>query len=192
MRSPSLLHSLQAVVIIIAAGSFLISYNNLHQSALLAGIPGMLAWVFPITIDFFLLGATLTILFAGQKGNTGKGLVKEGWAALIIYTLASIAFNVHMAPNDLWSQSGFAMCPVGLCVGLHFLMRSIEIARTEPQLPGPVTEVPVPEELTEEQKAVLEHRLSGFTSYRNAVGVLGLSYRKIKDAENILKNKGLL
>ena len=126
MKLPNLTQIIESVVIFIAAGSFIISYNNLHESALEMGIPPLMAIIFPLTIDAFLLVATLAVLYAGQHDGA-KTLGYEGWLFLVLYTVASIAFNIHMAPDDNWSRAGFAMCPIGLCIALHFLMRILEI-----------------------------------------------------------------
>lgn len=123
MKLPNLTQIIESVVIFIAAGSFIISYNNLHESALLMGIPAIMAIIFPLTIDAFLIICTLYVLYAGRMSKP----TWEGWLFLILYTIASIAFNVHMAPDDWWSRAGFAMCPIGLCIALHFLMRILEI-----------------------------------------------------------------
>jgi len=192
VRLPSLLHTIEAVVIMIAVGSFLISYNNLHQSALLAGIPALLAWVFPLTVDAFLVCCSGFILYACQKGVSGR----EGWAFLILYTVASIAFNVHMAPPDIWSQLGFAMCPIGLCVALHFLMMILDIeARAvipSPALPGPVEEQPEPV-LTDEQTAVLEYyRVSPRAKYSEAGRELNMNPRHVKLHLDAVTGMGLL
>jgi len=120
---PNLTQIIEVVVIFIAAGSFVISYNNLHQSAIEMGIPYPMNYIFPLTIDAFLIICTLYVLYAGQRCKPAW----EGWIFLILYTAASIAFNIHMAPDDNWSKAGFAMCPVGLCIALHFLMRILEI-----------------------------------------------------------------
>jgi len=120
---PNLTQIIEVVVIFIAAGSFVISYNNLHQSAIEMGIPYPMNYIFPLTIDAFLIICTLYVLYAGQRCKPAW----EGWLFLVIYTAASIAFNIHMAPDDNWSKAGFAMCPVGLCIALHFLMRILEI-----------------------------------------------------------------
>lgn len=161
MKLPNLTQIIQGVVIFIAAGSFIISYNNLHESALMMGIPPLLAIVFPLTIDMFLLAATLAILYAGQKcGDRASSLVTEGWFFLIVYTVASIAFNIHMAPDDWWSRAGFAMCPVGLCIALHFLMRILEIEMggcPAPAAPPEEEESPIPvceSEVTQEPEPV--------------------------------------
>jgi len=141
MKLPNLTQIIESVVIFIAVGSFLISYNNLHESAILMGIPPLLAIVFPLTIDMFLLAATLAILYSGQKcGNNAMSLGREGWLFLVLYTIASIAFNIHMAPDDWWSRAGFAMCPIGLCVALHFLMRILEIEMGGCQAPSETPE----------------------------------------------------
>jgi hypothetical protein len=154
MKLPNLTQIIEAVVIFIAAGSFIISYNNLHESALLMGIPGIMAVIFPLTIDAFLIICTLYVLYAGRMSKP----TWEGWLFLILYTVASIAFNVHMAPDDWWSRAGFAMCPIGLCIALHFLMRILEI-----EMGGCEVKEEEPEPTEEEEKMFEYYRANGDT-----------------------------
>lgn len=218
MKLPNLTHIIQSVVIFIAAGSFLISYNNLHESAIEMGIPALLAIVFPLTIDLFLLAATLAILYAGQKcGNRAISLVREGWLFLVLYTFASIAFNIHMAPDDWWSRAGFAMCPIGLCIALHFLMRilEIEMGGCNPEIVEvkptescsaqieeikPIeSEQPIEEEikqeqkLTEQQKKVLDcFKSESDISMAEAGRRLDMSYKTVKKYKDQLIEMGML
>jgi len=149
MKLPNLTQIIESVVIFIAAGSFIISYNNLHESALLMGIPPLMAIIFPLTIDAFLIICTLFVLYAGRMCKP----VWEGWLFLVLYTIASIAFNIHMAPDDWWSRAGFAMCPIGLCIALHFLMRILEI-----EMGGCEVKEEEPEPSEEEEKMLEYYR----------------------------------
>ena len=221
MKLPNLTHIIQFVVIFIAAGSFLISYNNLHESAIEMGIPALLAIVFPLTIDLFLLAATLAILYAGQKcGDRAISLVREGWLFLVLYTIASIAFNIHMAPDDWWSRAGFAMCPIGLCIALHFLMRILEIEMggcetkiveecmkiPEPHLqpyhevespfksePCDLSGIKIEPELSEQQKKVLDcFKSESNISMAEAGRRLEMSYKTVKKYKDQLIYMGML
>lgn len=221
MKFPSLTTIIESVVIFIAAGSFIISYNNLHESALLMGIPPLMAIIFPLTIDAFLIICTLFVLYAGRMCKP----VWEGWLFLVLYTIASIAFNIHMAPNDWWSRAGFAMCPIGLCIALHFLMRilDIEMDGCEPKkedgeyiqiVPNhqncrcaiiseqPIEEVneqePEPQsepepELTEQQKKVLDvFKSESDISMAEAGRRLDMSYKTVKKYKDQLIEMGML
>ena len=132
MKFFDLTKQIEIVLIVVACGSFLLSYNNLHTSAVEMGVPSILAFVFPICIDAFLLICTLYILYSGQNNVDPR----EGWGFLFAYTIASIAFNIHMAPSDIWAQFGYSMCPVGLCVSLHFFMKVIHTEIEKKKLLG--------------------------------------------------------
>lgn len=221
MKFPNLTQIIESVVIFIAAGSFIISYNNLHESALLMGIPPLMAIIFPLTIDAFLIICTLFVLYAGRMCKP----VWEGWLFLVLYTIASIAFNIHMAPDDWWSRAGFAMCPIGLCIALHFLMRILEIEMggcqskeivdeqikeeiiipplqpyhevkfaiepVECDLSGVKTELEP--KLTEQQKKVLDCFKSDFgISMAEAGRRLDMSYKTVKKYKDQLIEMGML
>jgi len=215
MKLPNLTQIIESVVIFIAAGSFIISYNNLHESALLMGIPPLMAIIFPLTIDAFLIICTLFVLYAGRMCKP----VWEGWLFLVLYTIASIAFNIHMAPNDWWSRAGFAMCPIGLCISLHFMMRILEIemggcnpeivevkptescgAQIEEIKPieseQPIEEASEPEpepELTEQQKKVLDvFKSESDISMAEAGRRLEMSYKTVKKYKDQLIDMGIL
>ena len=217
MKLPNLTQIIESVVIFIAAGSFIISYNNLHESALLMGIPPLMAIIFPLTIDAFLIICTLFVLYAGRMCKP----VWEGWLFLVLYTIASIAFNIHMAPDDWWSRAGFAMCPIGLCIALHFLMRILEIemgscevkeeiTQSEeykvwepkhvdckcaiPEQPIEEANEPEPEpELTEQQKKVLDcFKSESDISMAEAGRRLEMSYKTVKKYKDQLIEMGLI
>lgn len=220
MKLPNLTTIIESVVIFIAAGSFIISYNNLHESALLMGIPPLMAIIFPLTIDAFLIICTLFVLYAGRMCKP----VWEGWLFLVLYTIASIAFNIHMAPDDWWSRAGFAMCPIGLCIALHFLMRilEIEMGGCNPEIVEDHIKIPEPilqpyhevespfksepcdlsgikiepehePELTEQQKKVLDcFKSESDISMAEAGRRLDMSYKTVKKYKDQLIEMGMI
>lgn len=183
------------------------------------GIPPLMAIIFPLTIDAFLIICTLFVLYAGRMCKP----VWEGWLFLVLYTIASIAFNIHMAPDDWWSRAGFAMCPIGLCIALHFLMRILEIemggckpeiaevknnespVTLEPEVDFNVPQVtmcegdkPEPQsepepELTEQQKKVLDvFKSESDISMAEAGRRLDMSYKTVKKYKDQLIDMGIL
>ncbi|MDD2753955.1 MAG: DUF2637 domain-containing protein [Methanothrix sp.] len=201
MNLPNLTQIIESVVIFIAAGSFIISYNNLHESALQMGIPGLFAIIFPLTIDAFLIICTLYVLYAGRMSKS----TWEGWLFLILYTIASIAFNVHMAPDDWWSRAGFAMCPIGLCIALHFLMRILEIemgnvkievkkeVKDEVIVKEEIKEPEIPQELTSNQQKVRDVIMEEpGISMAEACRRTGLSFKTVKAHYNKLVEMGMI
>ena len=212
MKLPNLTQVIEIVVIFIAAGSFIISYNNLHESAIEMGIPWPMSFIFPLTIDAFLIICTLFVLYAGQKCKP----TWEGWLFLVLYTIASISFNIHMAPDDWWSRAGFAMCPIGLCIALHFLMRILEIEMggcpvpvvapqviEESPIEGIEEEPPVMVVQVEDNRAhipITENQRKVLEAYKEEPGVskaeacrrTGLSYKTVSAHYTALKEMGMI
>lgn len=108
----------------IGAGAFVISYDALYATGLTYGIPGPKAWIWPLLIDTPLVVFTLALLVSQIMRQSAKL-----WAGLVIlYTLATVAFNLsHAQPTPLgWLVA--IVAPVGLLLtteALRHLARSI-------------------------------------------------------------------
>jgi hypothetical protein len=61
-----------AGVVALAAGSFALSYDALHQLAEANQVPRPLAWIWPLIVDGFIIVASLAILHAVQHGRTAR------------------------------------------------------------------------------------------------------------------------
>lgn len=98
------------LVLLIGAGAFVLSYDALYATGLANGIPTGKAWIWPLLIDGPLVVFTLALL-AAQLTRQGIKL----WAGLVIlYTLATVGFNLsHAQPSPLgWTVA--IVAPVGL------------------------------------------------------------------------------
>jgi outer membrane murein-binding lipoprotein Lpp len=94
----------------IGAGAFVISYDALYAIGLGNGIPAAKAWIWPLLIDAPLVVFTLALLVSQILRHAAKL-----WAGLVIlYTLATIGFNLsHAQPTPLgWTVA--IVAPIGL------------------------------------------------------------------------------
>ncbi len=57
-------HAATAGVLLLAAGSFVLSYDALHQLAVANHVPRPLAWIWPLIVDGFIITASLAVLHA--------------------------------------------------------------------------------------------------------------------------------
>ncbi len=57
-------HAATAGVLLLAAGSFVLSYDALHQLAVTNHVPRPLAWIWPLIVDGFIITASLAVLHA--------------------------------------------------------------------------------------------------------------------------------
>lgn len=118
------------LVLLIGAGAFVLSYDALYATGLANGIPTGKAWIWPLLIDGPLVVFTLALL-AAQLTRQGIKL----WAGLVIlYTLATVGFNLsHAHPSPLgWTVA--IVAPVGLLLTTealrHLAKNIIERAAT--------------------------------------------------------------
>lgn len=111
-------HTASATVLILALSAGVLSYNALRELAIQAGIPPILAFLFPITLDGLILAGSLLILYFAVRGKrSGYGLFLTA-----LGVIASIAGNVVIAPNNLTYQILHATSPVVLFLALESLM----------------------------------------------------------------------
>lgn len=105
-------------VFILALSAGILSYNSLRELAIQSGIPPMLAFLFPITLDGLILAGSLLILYFAVRGKrSGYGLFLTG-----LGVIASIAGNVVISPDNLTYQILHATSPIVLFLALESLM----------------------------------------------------------------------
>lgn len=106
-----------ALVCLIAAGAFTLSYNSLQATGQAGGIPPALAWIWPLLIDAPLIVFTLALLVS-QLTRQPIRL----WAGLVIlYSFVTVGFNLaHAQPTPLgWTVATVA--PIGLLLSTEAL-----------------------------------------------------------------------
>lgn len=106
----SLTGTVAMMVLLIGAGAFVLSYDALYATGLDNGIPTGKAWVWPLLIDGPLVVFTVALLVSQIMRSSAKL-----WAGLVIlYTLATVGFNLsHAQPTPLgWTVA--IVAPVGL------------------------------------------------------------------------------
>lgn len=98
------------LVFLIGAGAFVISYDSLYAIGLTNGIPTGKAWIWPLLIDAPLIVFTLALLVSQLMRQSAKL-----WAGLVIlYTLATISFNLSHAQNTPLGWTVAIVAPIGL------------------------------------------------------------------------------
>jgi len=109
------------LVAAVALGSFAISYNALYDMAIRNGIVGPLAYVWPLLVDMSMIVFSLSVVNAYLHAET----TWRQWGLVIIYTIATIAFNVLHAPSNLQARVIAAIAPVSLFFSFEILMSQL-------------------------------------------------------------------
>ena len=99
-----------ALVFLIAAAGFALSYNALYQYAYANGINAGLTWLWPLVIDGFMIVISLSIL----RASLYQEPVKYLWVLAILATVVSIVFNVAHAPATLAGRAVATVPPVAM------------------------------------------------------------------------------
>jgi hypothetical protein len=106
-----------ALTAAIALGAFTLSYDALYAIGLAYGVKASIAWLWPLLIDLPLIVFTLAMLTAQLTRQSVKL-----WAGLVmLYTLATIAFNIAHAQQTALGWLVAIVAPVGLLLSTEAL-----------------------------------------------------------------------
>lgn len=110
------------LVILVAIGSFSLSYSALSDLASKNGFAEWRAYVLPLVIDMGMLAFGLAVVHAHLHSTNPirRRLLN------LIYTIATVVFNIVHAPNGLLAQSLAALPPVTLFFTFEVLMAMVE------------------------------------------------------------------
>lgn len=115
------------LTVLVAVGSFVLSFNGLRDLAATYGVPASLAWVFPLTVDGTIISASLAVVVIPRS--------VYGWSVLAGAALISITGNgVHALQ---WGPIGIAIAtvpPVLLLATTHVLVKLSQAPRPVPVL----------------------------------------------------------
>lgn len=120
------------LVLAIALGAFVLSYDALRDLAQTNGIRDGLAWIFPLIVDGFIVVASLAVL--------RNGLMAEptllAWVLVVLFVALSVAFNVIHASDtaDLIGKVIAAVPPLALVLAFELLMAQVRSAVTRYQV----------------------------------------------------------
>lgn len=129
-NSKLLHYGTRALVILIAVGAGVLSFDGLAQLAMIAGVRVELAYVWALVVDGFILVATFAT-FALKDRTDGDRIKKYyAWVILAIFVVISIFGNaMHSLPQDdaytlpMWVKiSVNAVPPIALFLAIHLIV----------------------------------------------------------------------
>jgi len=118
-----------ALVALLAAGAFLLSYNALRAVAAQNGIPGWQSYLWPLLVDFALIVFSLSVVRNSLLGER----TRWPWLLVALYTAATVSFNILHAPANLTARVVAVVAPVSLFLSFETLMAQVrsEVCRAE-------------------------------------------------------------
>ncbi|WP_406143732.1 DUF2637 domain-containing protein [Streptomyces anulatus] len=130
MNRPSPVQALAAgaavVTVLLTGAAFWLSYEHLHDVADTNGLDGERAWVWPATVDLFIIAGELLMLRAALRNRV------DGWAIALAATgsLGSIALNVAGVGDGAQPMEYVvaAVPPTAALVAFGALMRQVHEA----------------------------------------------------------------
>lgn len=115
----------------LALASFVLSYEALWTLAIDSQVNFWLAWLWPLTLDFFVLVASLSILRNSLNGHSRL----YAWTLVVVFTALSIVFNaIHKGlPIEVYNIYAlpyvpmvvYILPPVAFVFSLHLLVEQI-------------------------------------------------------------------
>ncbi|MAS96115.1 MAG: hypothetical protein CMO55_23175 [Verrucomicrobiales bacterium] len=118
-----------ALVALLAAGAFALSFEALRHLAAENGVASNLTWVWPLVLD----GAIVAFSLSALRARLHCEPIRYPMTLVVIATLASVLFNVAHAPGGWLAHTMAAVPPVFLFLSFELLMRQLgtEVARGE-------------------------------------------------------------
>lgn len=110
------------LILLIAIGSFALSYSNLHETAKDYGVDSDLAIVWPLLIDFALIVFSLAVVRASLYGER----TWWPWLLVALYTAGTVSFNILHAPDNLTAQVVAVVAPLSLFLSFETLMAMLK------------------------------------------------------------------
>lgn len=110
------------LVFCLAIAAFTLSFNALMELAMNNGISARFAWVFPLIVDGAMIVFSLSILRSSLYSEKAPWL----WFMVVLFTSASIVFNVLHSANSVLSGVIASVPPIALVLGFETLMRQIK------------------------------------------------------------------
>lgn len=115
----------------LALASFVLSYEALWTLAIDSEVTWWLAWLWPLTLDFFVLVASLSILRNSLNGHSRL----YAWTLVVVFTALSIVFNaIHKGlPIEVYNIYAlpyvpmvvYILPPVAFVFSLHLLVEQV-------------------------------------------------------------------
>lgn len=126
-------YSSTLLVFLLAVGAFILSYAALWETALSHGLSPRLAWIWPLLVDFALVVFSLAVVRASLYGER----TLWPWLMVALYTVATVAFNILHAPDNLAARVVAVVAPVSLFLSFETLMAMLksEVKRKQAALP---------------------------------------------------------
>jgi len=97
------------------------SYDALHSLALTQGVPALLAWMWPLVVDGFIVVASLSVVRAVADGR----LARYPWLLVLTFSTISITFNVVHAAPTVVARFVASIPPTALVLSFELLMRQL-------------------------------------------------------------------
>jgi hypothetical protein len=114
-------HAATIGVVLLALGSFVLSYDALHQLAVDNHVPRPLAWIWPLIVDGFIITASLAVLHATLTSRPAT----YPWLLVLAFSGTSVVFNVLHAPPTVVARLVAAIPPLTLVLSFELLMRQL-------------------------------------------------------------------
>jgi hypothetical protein len=108
--------------LLVAIGSFALSYNALRAIAIANGIPdNWLGDIWPLLVDCSLIVFSLAVVNAHLYSES----TRKQWVLVTIYTIATVMFNMLHAPDTLLARVIAAIPPISLFFSFELLMEQL-------------------------------------------------------------------
>jgi uncharacterized protein YerC len=155
------------LVLSIALGSFVLSYNALREVALTNGVSSNLSYIWPLLIDASLIVFSLATVNAYLQIES----VWKQWTLVGIYTIATTTFNVLHAPQNIQAQIVAAIAPASLFFSFELLMSQLKNSVSRQGIIDSITQLAQKLENMTQSTQNLSEEITTLTNRREALKI---------------------
>lgn len=145
------------LVFLLAVGAFVLSYSVLRDLAADYGLNDWQAYIWPLMIDAALVVCSLAVL----RANLHRERAVYPWLLVALYSLATIAFNVIHAPDNLIARLVAVVAPISLLLSFELFVSMLRAEVKRHSAISSLQEIQKDIENLSEQKNGLVEQIGG-------------------------------
>jgi DNA-binding NarL/FixJ family response regulator len=154
-----------ALVALLAAGAFALSFTALKELASVNGVSLGLTWIWPLILDGAIIVFSMAVLRASLYGESAR----YPMTLVVCATIASVIFNLAHAPENTVARLMACVPPLALFAAFELVVRQIRSEVERGSVIASLSELAARHSHLSSRKDTLEEQVRQMTSVRDGL-----------------------